>query len=99
MYAATAPRPSPNSILVERHHDPRRRVLKGGFVSFNDRHSDFPCTVRGNSAASARLKVKDGFNFPSRFELLIELDGLEAHSESATRPPPSPTFLRRPVTA
>ena len=69
----------------EKRTAPRRRVLKGGFVSFNGRHSDFPCTVRDISAPGARLKVKDGVNIPSRFELLIELDGLEAQCEVVRR--------------
>ena len=85
MLTADAMIPSPISTFSEKRCSPRRRVLKGGFVSINERKSYFPCTVRDISTTGARLKVTNGFNIPAQFELLIELDGLEAHCEVVRR--------------
>jgi hypothetical protein len=57
---------------------PRRRMLKAGIVAFNDRRSTVPCTVRDISATGARLRVDGSVGAPDTFELIIELDGLEA---------------------
>src|SRR4026208_2335112 len=57
---------------------PRRRVLKAGIIAFNDRHSTLPCTVRDLSDTGARLRLTGSVNAPDTFELIIELDGLEA---------------------
>jgi len=56
----------------------RQRVLKGGIVAFNNRHSTLPCTVRDVSDAGARLRLDGSMNAPDTFDLIIELDGLEA---------------------
>lgn len=67
--------PRPSISFQERRTSPRRRVLKGGLVSFNEGCSDFPCTVRDISESGARLVVRDGVYMPRTFELVIELDG------------------------
>jgi len=54
----------------------RRRLLKGGVVSYNNRHSTIPCTVRDISDTGARLAVQGSVNAPDTFELFIELDGI-----------------------
>ena len=59
----------------------RRRVLKGGIVAFNDRHSTLPCSVRDVSDMGARLRVTGSVSVPDTFELIIEFDGLEAPCE------------------
>lgn len=56
----------------------RRRVLKAGIIAFNDRHSTLPCTVRNVSDTGAMLRMPRTITPPDTFELLIELDGLEA---------------------
>jgi hypothetical protein len=63
----------------------RRRVLKGGSVVFNDRHSTLPCSVRDVSDTGARLRVTGSVSVPDTFELIIELDGLEARCEVIRR--------------
>lgn len=57
---------------------PRRRVLKAGIVAFNDRHSTLPCTVRNVSDTGALIRMPGGLSPPDTFDLIIELDGLEA---------------------
>jgi PilZ domain len=63
----------------------RRRVLKAGIITFNDRHSALPCTVRDLSDTGARLAVTASVSAPDRFDLIIELDGLEAPCEVVRR--------------
>ncbi len=63
----------------------RRRVLKSGVIAFNDRFSALPCTVRDLSPSGAHLRVEGTTNVPNTFELIIELDGLEAQCEVAWR--------------
>lgn len=59
----------------------RRRVLKGAVATYNDRHCSIPCTVRDTSATGARILCSGTLNIPDTFELLIELDGIEADCE------------------
>jgi len=64
---------------------PRRRVLKSGIIAFNDRFSALPCTVRDLSGTGAHLRVEGTVNVPNTFELIIELDGLEASCQVVWR--------------
>jgi hypothetical protein len=57
---------------------PRRRILKAGIIAFNGRHSALPCAVREISATGARLRIDSALSVPDIFELIVELDGLEA---------------------
>lgn len=56
----------------------RSRVLKSGTIAFGGRQSTLPCTVRDISATGARLRTENPLIVPDTFELLIDLDGLEA---------------------
>jgi hypothetical protein len=56
----------------------RRRTLKAGIIAFQSRHATLPCTVRDLSATGARLRVDASHIAPDGFDLIIELDGLEA---------------------
>jgi len=69
----------------DKRRAPRRRVLKGGIVAFNDRHSTLLCTVRDVSDTGARLRMSGSVTAPDTFELIIELDGLEASCEVVRR--------------
>ena len=64
---------------------PRRRVLKAGIAASNDRHLTTPCTVRDLSATGARLRIEGSRTVPDTFELIIELDGLEANCQVVWR--------------
>jgi hypothetical protein len=64
---------------------PRRRVLKAGTAASNDRYRTVACTVRDLSAAGARLRVVNSVSIPNTFELIIEIDGLEADCEVVWR--------------
>jgi PilZ domain-containing protein len=70
---------------VERRQSPRQRVLKGGVVAFNDRYVTLPCTVRDISDGGARLRIEGSITAPDTFELIIEIDGLEAACEVVSR--------------
>jgi hypothetical protein len=63
----------------------RRRMLKAGKIAYNDRHVTIACTVRDISATGARLRVDGSVGAPDTFELLIELDGLEANCQVVWR--------------
>ncbi|WP_306120189.1 MULTISPECIES: PilZ domain-containing protein [unclassified Roseitalea] len=59
----------------------RQRVLKQGFVSFNEQFSAIDCTVRDLSETGARLAF-DGLDvIPDRFTLHIPLDGIQVPCE------------------
>jgi diguanylate cyclase (GGDEF)-like protein len=60
----------------EREVQPRRRVLKGGHILFNNRASTMDCTVRSLSDDSAGIDVSDSLGLPKRFELSVPADGL-----------------------
>ncbi|MCB1510656.1 MAG: PilZ domain-containing protein [Hyphomicrobiaceae bacterium] len=63
----------------------RRRVLKSGVIAFNNRHSTLPCTIKDISETGARLIVNGSINAPDTFELIVELDGLEAQCRVVRR--------------
>ncbi len=60
---------------------PRQRIHKSGVIAFNDRHCTIPCTIRKFSASAACLSVSNTSSIPDKFELIIEIDGIEADCE------------------
>jgi hypothetical protein len=62
------------SMAEERRIVPRRRILKGGSISFGGGAID--CTVRNISDAGATLEVVTPLFIPDRFKLIIQSDGL-----------------------
>ena len=58
----------------------RRRQLKAAIIAFNGRHVTLPCRLRDISDTGARLEV-DTPSVPDTFELIVEMDGLEAACE------------------
>ena len=62
----------------------RRKQLKAGIISFNNRHSTLPCSVRDISDKGARLEAAAA-SVPDTFVLIVELDGLEAECEVVWR--------------
>lgn len=78
-----------NTLVKEEPSDtrvsPRRRVLKAGIAAFNDRHITVACSVRDVSATGARLRVDSSLTIPDTFELIIEVDGLEANCQVVWR--------------
>ena len=65
----------------EHRGNPRRRVLKSGLVAFNQRHATLSCAVRDLSDTGALLRLSEVAHVPQQFELIVELDGLEADCE------------------
>ena len=65
----------------EHRSNPRRRVLKSGLVAFNQRHATLSCAVRDLSDTGALLRLSEVAHVPQHFELIVELDGLEADCE------------------
>ena len=72
----------------EKRRAPRRRVLKGAIVAYNDRHSTISCAVRDISDTGARLRTDGAMNAPDTFLLVVELDGIEADCTVVWRRPP-----------
>jgi hypothetical protein len=62
----------------------RRKQLKAGVITFHSRHATVPCSVREISERGARIEI-DPTLVPDTFELLIEIDGLEADCEVVWR--------------
>jgi hypothetical protein len=79
------PDTSADKPTVERRQSQRRRVLKGGIVAFNDRYVTLPCIVRDISEGGARLRIEGSITAPDTFELIVEIDGLEASCEVVSR--------------
>ena len=79
------PDTSADKPRAERRQSQRRRVLKGGVVAFNDRHVTLPCSVRDISDGGARLRIEGSMTAPDTFELIIDIDGLEASCEVVSR--------------
>lgn len=63
----------------------RKRVLKGATIAFNGRASTMSCTVKDISETGARLRVSKDVAVPSHFDLIIEMDGIEAPCTVAWR--------------
>ena len=78
-----------NTLVKETPNDGRvalrRRVLKAGIAASNDRHLTVACTVRDVSATGARLRAESSVGIPDTFELIIEVDGLEADCQVVWR--------------
>jgi len=62
--------------LAERRLDVRRRVFKGGVITFEGAGVD--CTVRNMSNGGAALDVAGGTMLPAHFRLSIKTDGFVA---------------------
>lgn len=63
----------------------RRRVLKAGVIAYIGRHVTMPCGVRDMSDSGARLTFEGSVEPPDTFELLIDIDGIEAACEVVWR--------------
>lgn len=66
--------------MIEPRSSTRRKQLKGCIIAFNNRHSTLPASVRDISASGARIEAHAA-DVPDTFELIVELDGLEADCE------------------
>lgn len=85
-------------VADERRDGKRNRMLKGGIIAFGARHATLPCVLRDLSDTGARLQVAQGSSVPDTFELIVELDGLEAQCQVVWRKPAEVgvTFLETP---
>jgi PilZ domain len=63
----------------------RQRVLKACVIAYSGRHITIAAAVRDVSETGARLRVENGLAIPDTFELLLDLDGLEADCEVTWR--------------
>jgi CheY-like chemotaxis protein len=75
--------------MLRRHSDKRaaarKRMLKGGIITFGGRQMTQGCVVRDISSSGARLQVRHPIGVPDTFELIIELDGIEVPCEVVRR--------------
>lgn len=60
-------------ITVERRKTPRRRVLKGATISFNQ-DGGISCMVRNLSAGGACLELECAGGIPHEFVLVLDSD-------------------------
>ena len=66
-----------SSIHADHAIGARRRVLKAGFILFNDRRSTIDCTVKSIGAESAGITVSNTTGIPAEFILAIKGEGFE----------------------
>ena len=64
---------------------PRQRVLKACVIAYSGRHITQVAAVRDVSETGARLRVENPLTVPDTFELILDLDGLEADCEVTWR--------------
>jgi len=64
---------------------PRRRVLKGAMISFNEGHSTLSCRVRDISETGCCVVTEGATNIPDTFQLYVELDGMIVDCEVTWR--------------
>ena len=76
-----------NSDPSDNRKAKRHRVLKSAVAAFNDRHCSVSCVVRDISETGVRLRTDSSVTIPDTFELVIDLDGLEASCEVVWRGP------------
>jgi PilZ domain len=72
----------------DKRRAPRRRVLKGGIIAFNDRRSTLSCTVRDLSDTGVKLRLIGSMPAPDTFVLIIETDAIEADCRVVWRKSP-----------
>jgi PilZ domain len=63
----------------------RRRVLKSATMAFNQRFSSVPCVVHNLSSTGALLRIEGTITVPNTFDVMLDLDGLEAHCQVVWR--------------
>ena len=81
MSDATAPK---NADVADRLTQ-RLRVLKACTIAYSGRHVTQIAAVRDISEDGARLRVENSASIPDTFELLLDLDGIEADCEVVWR--------------
>ena len=71
-----------NSDQPDKRRAVRHRILKGGLIAVAGHHTAITCSVRDLTDAGARLKLLDMRALVAEFfELIIEIDGLEAECQ------------------
>lgn len=63
----------------------RRRVLMTGIIAFNRHFTTVRCQVRDFTETGAHLRCDNLVQVPQNFDLIIEMEGLEAACEIAWR--------------
>jgi len=75
-----------NAGRADKRRLARHRILKGGLITVAGHHTAIPCTVRDLTESGARLRLQDAASLlPEPFELMIEIDGLEAECQVVWR--------------
>jgi hypothetical protein len=59
-----------NVAYLEKRESARRRVLKGGQISFRGLRASIDCTIRDYSETGARLMVESPIGIPEKFDLI-----------------------------
>ncbi len=82
---SNSPSATTPALSKDKRKASRRRVLKAAIAAFCDRHCTIACTVRDISQTGARLICDSTLSIPDTFELIVELDGIEADCEVVWR--------------
>jgi PilZ domain len=72
-------------VDTERRRAPRRRVLKGGKISFHHLATSTDCTVRNLSPLGACLMVASQVGIPDDFDLILDGDHAAKHCRARWR--------------
>ncbi len=67
----------PEVLEHDRRTMTRKRVLKGGTITFAGRHATLQCVIRELSSSGARLQVENVSDVPDTFELIVDMDGMK----------------------
>lgn len=67
--------------LAERRPKPRKRVVFGGRISYQDGKQYFDCTIRDLSETGARITLKPGQPIPSNIYLIDKLNHIVHESK------------------
>lgn len=68
------------NVFQDRRGEIRRRVLKGGLLTFNKGYGALECVVRDMSSQGARLAFGDTAAVPAHFDLEVSGDAKRAAS-------------------
>ena len=58
--------------MSDNRADPRKRLLKSGWIIFSDKTAKLECTVRNLSDTGACLQISTTCGMPSTFGLIID---------------------------
>ena len=74
-----------SASIVESRKSKRAKVVRAGTISTSNSQTTWPCVVRNISEAGALIQAASTYFIPQEFNLLVELEGLDAKCEVVWR--------------